>query len=102
MSKPTVYIASPYTKGDPAINAHFQCKIFDQLLGDGKVLPVAPLWSYFQHILFPRPYNDWIEYDQAMLDLRAGPTRLNTILRFLSGFSADYYAASLTVGSITV
>jgi len=69
MSKPTVYIASPYTKGDPAINAHFQCKIFDQLLGDGKVLPVAPLWSYFQHILFPRPYNDWIEYDQAMLDL---------------------------------
>lgn len=69
MKKPTVYIASPYSKGDPAMNAHFQCKIFDQLLGEGKVLPVAPLWSHFQHILFPRPYQDWIDYDQAMLGL---------------------------------
>lgn len=51
------------------MNAHFQCKIFDRLLGEGKVLPVAPLWSHFQHILFPRPYKDWIEYDQAMLGL---------------------------------
>lgn len=51
------------------MNAHFQCKVFDQLLGEGKVLPVAPLWSHFQHILFPRPYQDWINYDQAMLDL---------------------------------
>lgn len=65
----TVYIASPYTKGDVAINTHFQCRIFDQLLTDGKVLPVAPLWSHFQHILFPRPYEDWIRYDQDMLHL---------------------------------
>ena len=33
---------------------------------------------------------------------RSGPTRLNSILRFLSGISADSYAASSTVGSITV
>jgi len=33
---------------------------------------------------------------------RSGPTRLNSILRFLSGISADFYAASSTVGSITV
>ena len=69
MRKPTVYIASPYSKGDQAMNAHFQCKIFDQLLGEGKVLPVAPLWSHFQHILFPRSYQDWIDYDQAMLEI---------------------------------
>jgi hypothetical protein len=67
--KPIVYIASPYTKGDVAINTHFQCRIFDKLLSDGKVLPVAPLWSHFQHILFPRPYEDWIQYDQEMLTL---------------------------------
>lgn len=67
--KPTVFIASPYTKGDVAMNTHFQCKIFDQLLTDGKVLPIAPLWSHFQHILFPRPYADWIQYDQDMLRL---------------------------------
>ena len=51
------------------MNTHFQCKIFDQLLSDGKVLPVAPLWSHFQHLLFPRQYEDWIQYDQAMLKL---------------------------------
>ena len=32
---------------------------------------------------------------------RSGPTRLNSSLSFLSGFSADSHAASLTVGSIT-
>jgi hypothetical protein len=67
--KPTVYIASPYTKGDVAMNTHFQCRIFDRLLSDGKVLPVAPLWSHFQHMIFPRPYGDWIRYDQEMLRL---------------------------------
>ena len=69
MQKPTVYIASPYSEGDPAINVHFQCIIFDKLLTEGKVLPVAPLWSHFQHILFPRPYQSWIDYDQSMLKL---------------------------------
>lgn len=68
-SKPTVFIASPYTKGDPVINANFQCRIFDQLLRDKLVLPVAPLWTHFQHVVFPRPYQDWIDYDQEMLKL---------------------------------
>lgn len=78
--KPTVYIASPYSKGDVAINAHFQCKIFDQLLTDDKVIPVAPLWSHFQHLLFPRPYQDWIKYDQEMLYLYDCCLRLNSQL----------------------
>jgi len=69
MKKPTVYIASPYTRGDVAVNTHFQCRVFDRLLGDGMVLPVAPLWSHFQHLLFPRQYEDWIRYDQEMLQL---------------------------------
>lgn len=68
-SKPLVYIASPYSKGDPAINAHFQCKVFDQLLNDGRVVPFAPLWTHFQHTVFPRPYEDWLAYDKALLHL---------------------------------
>lgn len=83
-NKPTVYIASPYTKGDSAMNAHYQCKIFDRLMGDGKVLPVAPLWSHFQHILFPRAYKDWIDYDQAMLKLYDCCLRLNVDLPHVS------------------
>jgi hypothetical protein len=76
MSKPIVYIASPYTKGDVAMNTHFQCKVFDRLLSDGKVWPIAPLWSHFQHTAFPRPYEDWIAYDQALLHLYDACLRL--------------------------
>jgi hypothetical protein len=67
--KPIVYIASPYSSGDVAINTHFQCYVFNVLLNDGRVLPVAPLWSHFQHLLFPRPYKEWIGYDLEMLHL---------------------------------
>ena len=67
IERPVVYIASPYTKGDPAINTHFQCKIWNQLMDDGLTWPVAPLWSHFQHTLFPRRYQDWVAYDHAMI-----------------------------------
>jgi hypothetical protein len=62
-NKPFIYIASAYTKGDPCINARFQCQVFDELLGEGLVLPYAPLISHFQHTMFPRPYQDWVQYD---------------------------------------
>jgi len=78
--KPVVYIASPYSKGDPAINTHFQCKIFDRLLTDGKVLPIAPLWSHFQHTVFPQPYQMWIDYDQDLLPLYDCCLRLNAVV----------------------
>jgi hypothetical protein len=67
MRKPIVYIASPYTKGDPAMNTHFQCRIFDRMMSEGKAWPLAPLWAHFQHTLFPRPYEDWVAYDMALL-----------------------------------
>ena len=76
MKKPIIYIASPYTKGDPAINVHFQCRIFDQLLTEGRVWPIAPLWTHFQHTAFPRPYSEWVEYDKALLHLYDGCLRL--------------------------
>ena len=75
--KPVVFIASPYTRGDPVINTHFQCEVFDRLLTEQLVLPVAPLWTHFQHLLFPRPYEDWIKYDQEMLHLYDCCLRLN-------------------------
>jgi hypothetical protein len=66
-SKPLVFVASPYTKGDPAVNVHYQCEVFDRLLSDGVVLPLVPLWTHFQHTVFPRPYLDWVAYDQEIL-----------------------------------
>ena len=77
MNRPVVYIASPYTRGDVAINTHFQCSVFDKLLNDQKVWPVAPLWSHFQHTLFPRKYDDWIEYDLALIERYDACLRVN-------------------------
>ena len=65
--KPLVYIASPYTKGDPAMNVRSQMDLFDKLLTDGVVAPYAPLWSHFQHIHKPRPYDDWLNYDLEVI-----------------------------------
>jgi hypothetical protein len=93
MLKPTVYIASPYSKGDVAINAHFQCRIFNELLDSNKVLPVAPLWSHFQHVLFPRKYEDWIKYDQEMLRL------YDCCLRLSSSYPPLNYSENESTGA---
>lgn len=77
MDKPIVYIASPYTIGDVGINAHFQCEIFNRLMNDGRVWPVAPLWAHFQHTIFPRLYQDWVDYDNAFLKLYDACLRVN-------------------------
>jgi len=83
--KPIVYIASPYTKGDPAINTHFQCRAFDRLMDEGVVWPFVPLWSHFQHLMYPRPYQDWIDYDQALLPRMDACLRLNACVELRKG-----------------
>lgn len=57
-----VYIASPYTKGDVAINVKRQLDCANDLINYGFV-PFAPLYSHFQHMAHPRPYEDWIKID---------------------------------------
>ena len=61
--KTTVYIASPYTKGDVALNVKRQLDCYDELMTYG-FAPFAPLYSHFQHMAHPRPYQDWIEIDK--------------------------------------
>jgi hypothetical protein len=78
LNRLVVYIASPYSKGDPAVNTHFQCQIFDQLMNDGIVWPVAPLWSHFQHTIYPRKYQDWVAYDAALIPRYDACLRLNS------------------------
>jgi len=62
MNKLKVYIASPYTKGDTAINVKRQLDCVDELMTLGYA-PFAPLYSHFQHMAHPRPYTDWVEID---------------------------------------
>jgi len=70
-----VYIASPYTVGDTQANVakHLECA--DKLMTLG-YSPYAPLLCHFQHMLLPRPYEDWfghvinwIQYCDAMIRL---------------------------------
>jgi hypothetical protein len=98
MTKPFVYVASPYTKGDPAINTHFQCRMFHQLMNDGIVLPYVPLWSHFQHTLFPRKYTDWVEYDLAILHKMDACVRLNASHPELDYFVCESSGADGEVG----
>lgn len=59
---PTIYIASPYTLGDPAVNVKRQIDTADELITAG-FAPFTPLLSHFQHMIHPRPYEDWTKLD---------------------------------------
>ena len=61
-----VYLASPYTKGDVAVNVKVQIDMVDELMNLGFV-PFCPLYSHFQHMVHPRPYQDWIAIDLEWL-----------------------------------
>ena len=93
MSKPIVYIASPHTKGDPCMNTHFQCKVFNQMMDDGLVWPFIPLLTHFQHTVFPRHHQDWIDYDLALLD------RFDACVRLSSSFPELDYNVSESSGA---
>lgn len=62
-----VYIASPYTNGDVAVNVRAQIDMVDELMNIQGILPFAPLYSHFQHMIHPRPYKDWIDLDLKWL-----------------------------------
>src|ERR1035437_920523 len=62
-----IYIASPYTIGDTAINVKRQLTCVDDLMTLG-FAPFAPLYSHFQHLVFPRPYTDWIAIDLVWVE----------------------------------
>lgn len=58
-----IYIASAYSLGDPALNVRIQMDAANRLINAG-FAPFAPLMSHFQHMVHPRPYDDWMRLDQ--------------------------------------
>lgn len=53
-----VYIASPYTLGDVAVNVKTQIEMANYLIGKG-FNPYTPLLCHFNHMFQPREYNTW-------------------------------------------
>jgi nucleoside 2-deoxyribosyltransferase len=62
MTKPMVYIASPYTLGDVAENVANSIRVADALVRFG-FIPFAPLLSHFWQMISPHPHEYWIALD---------------------------------------
>ncbi len=66
MKKLKVYVAGPYTKGDVAVNVREAIKVGNELFDLG-FLPYIPHLTHFWHLIFPRTYKDWLDYDNEFL-----------------------------------
>ncbi len=63
---PLVYIASPYTIGEAGTNVHRQIVAANILL-DHEISPVVPLLNHFMQIVQPRPEEEWMQMDLAIV-----------------------------------
>jgi hypothetical protein len=61
-----VYIASPYTKGDIAVNVKIQMDTANELMNAG-ICSYVPLLNHFLHMAHPRPAEDWYAMDKEWL-----------------------------------
>ncbi len=70
-----VYVAGPYTKGDPCVNTHAAIQAGNLLLDAGHA-PFVPHLSHFWHTTTPRPYEDWMRLDFAFVEVCDALVRL--------------------------
>jgi hypothetical protein len=70
-----IYIAGPYTKGDVAVNVRNAYEAASRLADLG-FAPFVPHATHFWHLLFPRPYEFWLELDNQFLPTCAAVLRL--------------------------
>lgn len=61
-----VYVAGPYTKGDVAVNVRNAFEAANQLADLG-FAPFVPHHTHFWHMMFPRPYEFWLDLDSQFL-----------------------------------
>jgi hypothetical protein len=73
--KARVYVAGPYTKGDVAVNVRNAYEAANRLADLG-FAPFVPHATHFWHMLFPRPYEFWLELDRQFLPCCAALLRL--------------------------
>jgi len=70
-----VYVAGPYTQGDVAVNVRKAYEAANQLADLG-FAPFVPHATHFWHMLFPRPYEFWLDLDNQFLPCCDGVLRL--------------------------
>ena len=76
MTRPVIYVAGPYTAGDPAVNVHRAVRFAGWLMDEHLAWPLVPHLTHLWHLIEPRPYADWIALDFALLERCDGLIRL--------------------------
>lgn len=74
--RPVVYVAGPYSQGDPAENVATAVRVASLLMDRGWAWPLVPHLSHLWHMIAPRPHRDWIDLDLALLARCDGLVRL--------------------------
>lgn len=67
MKKPWIYVAGPYTKPDPVVNAR-NAIITAIALRDLGCVPICPHLSMLAHLVSPQPYEFWMRWDFDLLE----------------------------------
>lgn len=61
-----VYISSPYSTGDQAVNVKKQIDATSILIDEG-FCPVTPLLTHFVHMCHPKSYEEWMAIDMELV-----------------------------------
>jgi nucleoside 2-deoxyribosyltransferase len=77
--RPLIYLAGPYTEPDPVQNTHRMIRIADALLDVG-FTPLIPHLTLAWHLVSPKRYETWLDYDRQLL------CRCDAVLR-IPGYS---------------
>jgi hypothetical protein len=64
--RPLVYVAGPYSKPDQCVNVSAACRAADSVLRAGAV-PFVPHLTHLWHMLSPKEYELWMQYDFAVI-----------------------------------
>ncbi len=61
-----IYVAGPYTNGDVALNVRNAFQAANELANHGYA-PFVPHATHFWHMMFPRPYEFWLDLDNQFV-----------------------------------
>ncbi len=68
MADMRIYIAGPYTKGDPVVNIRRMIMTAERIIAAGHI-PFVPLLYHLWHLMSPHDYSYWMALDRAWIEV---------------------------------
>ena len=72
--RPLVYIAGPYSS-NPDVCTYQAMSVGSRMI-DAGLTPIIPHLTHFIELQFPRPYEQWMDYDAELLQVCAHVYRI--------------------------